>query len=269
MLQKMLLGKVIPGLVAAAALAALAPPLAGATAAAPNSVGMQPAHATVAPGAEVSVTVQAEAPAGGLGSWSLAVGFDPAAVRFAGCSGMSFCNETASGAVALMGFSAVGLSGAQTLATLRFTAAGAAGAGTALDLRVDSFADTYGEETGPAVADGAITVEGAAATPTPAPDGEREALWGDVDCNGGVAIGDAQKLSLSLVGIAVTQTPTCPPIGGAVSVDALPRTWGDVDCSGAITIGDAQKVARSLIGLPVEQGGGCAPLSGTVLVVAR
>ncbi|MDO8614378.1 MAG: SdrD B-like domain-containing protein [Dehalococcoidia bacterium] len=35
-------------------------------------------------------------------------------------------------------------------------------------------------------------------------------LWGDLDCSGAVNIGDAQKLSRSLIGLSVNQAPGCP-----------------------------------------------------------
>jgi dipeptidyl aminopeptidase/acylaminoacyl peptidase len=82
-------------------------------------------------------------------------------------------------------------------------------------------------------------------------------VWGDIDCSGTVSIGDAQKTARSLIGLSVSQGPSCPQIGSHALVGTTDRIWGDVDCGGAVTIGDAQKIARSLIGLSVSQGSGC------------
>ncbi|MDO8615938.1 MAG: hypothetical protein Q7T33_09435 [Dehalococcoidia bacterium] len=87
-------------------------------------------------------------------------------------------------------------------------------------------------------------------------------LSGDVDCSGGVSIADAQKLSRSLVGLAVTQTPPCPGIGDGVP--GFGFDWGDVDCSGSVSIGDAQKIARDLIALPVSISPPCPQIGDTL-----
>ena len=87
-------------------------------------------------------------------------------------------------------------------------------------------------------------------------DSARDTLFGDVDCNHGLTIGDAQKIARSLVGLAVTQEPGCATIGALVN--GFP--FGDVDCNHALTIGDAQKIARQLIHLSVSQEPGCMPV---------
>ncbi len=120
------------------------------------------------------------------------------------------------GTVSLMGFAGAGLFGTETLATLRFAAGGPAGSSTALDLAVDSFADPLGQETSPGVEDGRISVQGGA--PTPAPDGEREVAWGDVDCDGDVDAVDALKILRKVANLSVSQEPDCPPMGSTVTV---------------------------------------------------
>jgi len=93
---------------------------------------------------------------------------------------------------------------------------------------------------------------------------ERE--WGDIDCSGGVAIGDAQKVARSLIGVAITQTPPCPAVGADITVGGNAGLWADVDCGGGVAIGDAQKLARSVIGLAVNKTDPCPDIGDTVLV---
>jgi branched-chain amino acid transport system substrate-binding protein len=47
---------------------------------------------------------------------------------------------------------------------------------------------------------------------------EAERVWGDVDCDGDVSIGDALKAARFLIGLPVSQEPGCPPIGETVYV---------------------------------------------------
>ncbi|MDO8615748.1 MAG: thrombospondin type 3 repeat-containing protein [Dehalococcoidia bacterium] len=86
-------------------------------------------------------------------------------------------------------------------------------------------------------------------------DSPSDVVFGDVECNGGLSIGDAQKIARKLISLAVSQEPGCAEIG---SVDGT--IFGDVDCSGSLTIGDAQKVARKLINLAVTQETGCTAI---------
>jgi hypothetical protein len=81
--------------------------------------------------------------------------------------------------------------------------------------------------------------------------------WGDVDCNGSVTIGDAQKLGRSLIGLVITQTPPCPAVEQPLDVEGLSVIWGDADCFGTVAIGDAQKIARFLVDLPITQALAC------------
>jgi pimeloyl-ACP methyl ester carboxylesterase len=99
-------------------------------------------------------------------------------------------------------------------------------------------------------------------TPTPTPSGATQ-LWGDIDCNGSLTIGDAQKIARFLIGLAITQGPDCPLLGTLVQILGVERAWGDVDCLNGVTIGDAQKIARSLINLSVGQGPGCPQIGQT------
>jgi alpha-tubulin suppressor-like RCC1 family protein/plastocyanin len=95
---------------------------------------------------------------------------------------------------------------------------------------------------------------------------EEDRLWGDVDCDSGVAIGDALKIARYLLGLSVSQEEGCPDIGSDVIVDAKTRTWGDADCDAGIAIGDALKTARHLLGLSVSQEEGCPEIGSTVAV---
>jgi hypothetical protein len=251
MLQRSLL---VASAAALVTMAVAALSVAGGQAAA-NSVHMEPAVATVAPGGEVAVALAADVP-DGLGAWSTTVSYDRAVVHLTHCAGQSFCNESSPGVVSIAGFSVTGISGSQTLQTLTFGAVGGVGTSTALQLEVLTWADANGPTLEqPATTPGSITVGPASSSPTPQPEGTE--YWGDVDCGGGVAIGDAQKVARSLIGLPVGRTAPCPTIGSNVAVDGTPRMWGDVDCGGGVAIGDAQKIARSVIGLTVSQEAGC------------
>jgi CSLREA domain-containing protein len=92
-------------------------------------------------------------------------------------------------------------------------------------------------------------------------------LWGDVDCDGAVAIGDALKTARHLLGLSVSQTDPCFTLGVGVSVDAAPQAWGDADCDATVAIGDALKVARWLLGLEVSQEPGCPEIGAEVPVL--
>jgi hypothetical protein len=89
-------------------------------------------------------------------------------------------------------------------------------------------------------------------------------VWGDLDCDGSVVIGDALKTARYLLGLSVSQEPGCPEPGAEPLVNAGPRAWGDVDCDSAVAIGDALKIARWLLGLSVSQEDGCPEIGTTV-----
>jgi parallel beta-helix repeat protein len=93
-----------------------------------------------------------------------------------------------------------------------------------------------------------------------------ERIWGDVDCDDAVVIGDALKIARYLLGLSVSQEEGCPEIGSAVLVDAEERTWGDADCDEVVVIGDALKTARHLLGLSVSQEKGCPEIGSAVEV---
>lgn len=234
--------------------------------AAANSVRMEPTAATVAPGGEVSVDLAADVP-DGLGAWSVTVSYDRTVVHLTHCAGQSFCNEPSPGMISIAGFSATGISGSQVLQTLTFGAVGGVGASTALQPEVLTWAAADGPTLDqPATTPGSITVGPASPSATPQPQGTE--YWGDVDCGGSVAIGDAQKVARSLIGLAVNQSLPCPAIGSNVTADGTPRLWGDVDCGGGVAIGDAQKIARSLIGLVVNQSSPCPAIGAPVQIAA-
>ncbi len=82
-------------------------------------------------------------------------------------------------------------------------------------------------------------------------------VFGDVECNGALGIGDAQKIVRKLIGLPVHQETLCAQIGATLGSGDI---FGDVDCGGTLNIGDAQKIARKLIGLSVNQAQGCTPI---------
>ncbi|MFQ5858921.1 MAG: hypothetical protein ACE5LU_25255 [Anaerolineae bacterium] len=184
----------------------------------PNSVGIDPADALVAPAGSVPVDLLAKAPSGGLSTWVVEVMFDPSVVTTATAK----CDPVD---VPLGG---VGATGCEVV-----------------DTNEDGIDDTVKAFGGVVFSD--------------------SVAWADVDCDGDVDIGDAQKTARFLIDLPVSQEQGCPAINGTV-VEAAPRQWGDVDCDGDVDIGDAQKTARFLINLPVSQEQGCPAIGSTVLV---
>jgi parallel beta-helix repeat protein len=89
-------------------------------------------------------------------------------------------------------------------------------------------------------------------------------LWGDVDCDGSAAIGDALKLARYLLGLSVSQTSPCPFVGADTHVEGMLLSWGDADCDGSVAIGDAVKTARHLLDLSVSQEAGCPRIGDPV-----
>ncbi len=141
-----------------------------ATEAAANTVAIDPASATVAPGGDVTVNVTAEAPAGKkIGGWVLTITYDAAVLSVADCTGQSNCNPAVAGTVGLSGLSANGLSGSQVLAEITFTAIGDAGDSSDVTITVTDFNDSDVEPTDPSTADGLITIAAPTASPTAAP----------------------------------------------------------------------------------------------------
>jgi CSLREA domain-containing protein len=91
-------------------------------------------------------------------------------------------------------------------------------------------------------------------------------LWGDIDCDGVVVIGDALKTARYLLSLSVSQEAGCPEPGVEVTVNGIDRTWGDVDCDETVAIGDALKIARWLLGLSVSQEEGCPEIGTEVFI---
>lgn len=105
----------------------------------------------------------------------------------------------------------------------------------------------------------------APSTPSPTPQPTAApATFGDVDCDGSVRIGDAQKIARRLIGLTISKAAGCPEIGSAAPASAASLVWGDVDCDGQVRIGDAQKLARHLIDLPVSQADDCPPIGAPI-----
>lgn len=184
----------------------------------PNSVGIDPADAVVAPAGSVLVDLVAEPPSGGLSTWVVEVRFDPTVVDTATAQ----CDplDVPPGGVGAMGCEVV-------------------------DTNEDGIEDTVKAFGGVVFSD--------------------NVAWGDVDCDGDVDIGDAQKTARFLINLPISQGQGCPAINSTV-VGAAPRQWGDVDCDGDVDIGDAQKTARFLIDLPISQGQGCSAIGSTAMV---
>ena len=131
--------------------------------------------ATVAPGASVTVSLDAVAPAGGIGAVDITVTYDSTVVTFEGCTSnaawdVSDCDLGAAGAVVLMAADVDGLSSG-SLATIDFDAVGLAGDSSTLDVTVNTITDPDENDisAGLTVTDGTITIEEATPTLTAIP----------------------------------------------------------------------------------------------------
>ena len=99
-------------------------------------------------------------------------------------------------------------------------------------------------------------------SPTPVPLG---LTWEDLNCDKHVVPQDAVTLLMKGAGLENTDGPAagaCPPLGGEVTVNGVPRVWGDIDCSGQINAIDSVKLLRWLIGLPIAASDPSCPLPG-------
>ncbi len=133
--------------------------------------------ATVAPGGSVTVSLDAVAPAAGIGAIDATVTYDTAVVNATACTAnaawdVGDCTiDSVAGTVRLLAADVTGL-GSGSLATIAFDAVGAAGTSSALVISADIFAlpdETRMEDT-LTVTDGSITItEAPTPTATPAP----------------------------------------------------------------------------------------------------
>jgi hypothetical protein len=129
-------------------------------------LSLQPAELHGAPGSQTGVTLTADTGSTRLGAWTVDVGYDPSQLKVVGCQAASggLCNPSfAAGVVRIVGASASGLSGKQTLATLTFEGVGH-GKPSPLSVTAVSLADTSG-----AVLKAAVAAPAATSSPTPVP----------------------------------------------------------------------------------------------------
>jgi len=123
---------------------------------------------TVAPGAEITITVEVTAVAD-LGAATVLLNYDPALVQAVACTALghadvdlSACNPAyAAGVVRYALAASAGLSGTFPLFTVTLRAVGAAGATAQLELAAPQFADTHGAALTVTTAGGAVAIAGA------------------------------------------------------------------------------------------------------------
>lgn len=141
-------------------------------------VSIQPSDASVATGGSATVNVQATAPSGGLGSWTIDVRYDPAFIKASGCAAStpgaaSACNKDfRTDTVRIAGASASGVTGTVSLASITFDGVGGAGASSAITPAIVTFTDPQGQPVSGDASPGRMTVTGgggATATPTATP----------------------------------------------------------------------------------------------------
>lgn len=129
----------------------------------PPGVRVQPGSLTLAAGGSGVVAVEAIAPAGGLGSWTVDLTYNPALVRPSGCAPgtASACNPAyAPNRVRMSGAAIPGLTGVPVLASITFAAVGAPGASSALTVTTVAFSDSNGTAVTPTLGHGSITIDG-------------------------------------------------------------------------------------------------------------
>jgi septal ring-binding cell division protein DamX len=156
------------GLVAALAAVVGLMALISVASAAVSSLGIE--SATVAPGDDVTVALDAEATAPGIGAFTVDVDYDDAKLDYVSCTGHAsgLCNKTADGTVRFTGASATGISGSLELGTITFTAGSTEGT-AALDVTIDTLTDPEGADITVSAGDGTITIAAPTPSPTPSP----------------------------------------------------------------------------------------------------
>jgi hypothetical protein len=191
---------------------------------------LAPTPARVAPGGQVTTTLETVIPAAGLGSWTVDIGYNAAAVQPVGCTvqvggATALCNLTPVGApatVRVTGSAFPGLTGTVALASVVFQATPSVTTST-LTLSAPTYTDPGGAPL-------PVTVQNGQVVPAPnAP---------DVTLNGTVDAVDALCVLRDVAGLPAT------------SACASPLPFGDVNGSGAVDAVDALCVLRYVAGLP-------------------
>lgn len=138
-----------------------------------NSVFIDPASATVAPGGNVTVSLVAADPTPNLGAWTIDVSFDPTVLDAVDCTPVppiSACNaEFDFVTVRDAGASFPGLTGTIQLATITFNAIGVAGNCSDLTVSVVTFTDDAANDIIPVVSNGSICIQEAPGPCPPTP----------------------------------------------------------------------------------------------------
>jgi hypothetical protein len=255
-----------------------------------GSVVITPASAEVGEGGTTTVNVDVTAPPSGLSIWIVEIAYDPTVVEVNTVSGNDDCsvemldfpggvagaagcaakdsnsdttNDTAvafGGWVENDGGTATGFSGTKTVASFTFKAVGSVGEDSPLTVTVTSFLGPNAEDNTPGTTNGLITIIEQQGV---------QVIWGDINCSGGINLGDAIGIARDLVDLPLTPTPPadCPDMDQAITVDGNAQTWGDITCSNGLGLGDAIGIARHLVSLTVTQGSPCPTVGSTVTVI--
>ncbi len=142
-------------------------------AAAADSVFIDPASATVAPGGNVTVSLMASADTVEIGAWTVDIAFDPAVLDAISCvphpSGV--CNaEFNVMTVRSVGATALGLSGLVELAQITFQGIGLGGDCSGLDLTAETLVNPLGEPISMGLINGNICIQAPVSSCPAAPD---------------------------------------------------------------------------------------------------
>ncbi len=156
------------GLVAALAAVVGLMALISVASAAVSSLGIE--SKTVAPGDTVTVNLDMNATAPGVGAYTVNVKFDNAKLTFVSCTSndVGVCNDNADDNVIFTGAKPTGLTGAVNLGSITFTAGSTEGT-AALDVSIDTLTDPEGADITVSAGDGTITIAAPTPSPTPSP----------------------------------------------------------------------------------------------------
>lgn len=184
------------------------------------------------------VTLQAQAPAAGLGSWTVNIVYNPSVIQITDCAPQhgSVCNPAfSSNTLQVTGVSATGLTGVQPLATISFASAAdaAANSSTTLTPAIMTFTDPTGSPVSGTPSGITITV----------------LKLGDINGDGVVNAVDALCVLRTVVGLPGTQFCPIPPTGNP-----------DVNGDGQVTSVDSLCILRGVARLPAVQA--CLLVSG-------
>jgi hypothetical protein len=181
------------------------------------AIGIQPGATTLKSGASGSVTLQAQAPSAGLGSWEATITYNPSLLSIS-CTvpntiPLGACQtdyQSQANTILVSGSAVPGLTGTPTLATLSFTALGANGTSSPLSVTILGMADSTGAVLAGTAGSGTVNINVCAE--------------GDVNCNGTVDATDALCVLRLVASLPNTTACPVPPLNATkIATDGNPN----------------------------------------------